>query len=54
MMAFYYCDSLQRIALPLKDGMMNANDTFVGCVNSTYIDLAGGVHETIAALLMEE
>ena len=53
-MAFYYCWSLERIALPLKDGLITAADTFQGCEKFNHVDLVGGVHETVAALLMDE
>jgi len=50
------CTSLERIAIPLKDGMITADDIFRGCENLKHVDLVegGGVHETIAALLLEE
>ena len=52
--AFAGCRSLERIILPLKDGMVTANDIFQYCPNLTHIDLIGGVHETVAALQLEE
>eukprot|EP00984_Skeletonema_dohrnii_P006330 scaffold2262_cov107-Skeletonema_dohrnii-CCMP3373.AAC.9 len=54
--AFYCCTSLERIAIPLKDGIITENDTFQGCENLKHVDLVegGGVHETIAALLLED
>ena len=52
--AFFLCHSLERITLPLKDGMITDNDIFQQCFRLNHIDLVGGVHETIAALLMEE
>ena len=52
--AFKGCPSLERIALPLKNGMITKNSVFQGCVELRHIDLVGGVHETSAALLMEE
>ena len=51
--AFDNCPSLERITLPLKDGIM-WDETFRQCVNLNHVDLIGGVHETVAALLMEE
>ncbi|KAK1733383.1 hypothetical protein QTG54_015942, partial [Skeletonema marinoi] len=53
--AFYCCTSLERITIPLKDGMITRNDIFQGCENLKHVDLVGGggVHETIAALLLE-
>jgi len=54
--AFYRCTSLERITIPLKDGMITDDDIFSGCENLKHVDLVegGGVHETIAALLLEE
>ena len=52
--SFWDCTSLERIALPLKDGMIIDNNVFQGCAKLRSVDLIGGVHETIAALLMEE
>eukprot|EP00985_Skeletonema_marinoi_P029223 scaffold27218_cov227-Skeletonema_marinoi.AAC.3 len=53
--AFDGCTSLERITIPLKDGMITADDIFQGCENLKHVDLVGGggVHETIAALLLE-
>ena len=52
--AFFYCRSLERIALPLKDDNMLTDDTFRVCENLYHVDLFGGVHETVTALLIEE
>ncbi|KAK1733385.1 leucine-rich repeat domain-containing protein [Skeletonema marinoi] len=53
--AFYRCTSLERITIPLKDGIITENNTFKKCENLKHVDLVGGggVHETIAALLLE-
>ena len=53
--AFLACRSLERITIPLKDGMISDN-AFQGCGNLKHVDLVEGVilHETIAALLLEE
>ena len=51
--AFGGCKTLERIALPLKDRIITHDDTFQGCVRLKHIDIVGGVHETIAALLLE-
>jgi len=52
--AFDYCDSLERITIPLNDGLITDNNTFVGC-NLKHVDLVQGpIHETIAALPLEE
>jgi hypothetical protein len=52
--AFYGCPSLERISLPLKDGMITDDNIFRRCAELNHVDLIGGVHETIAALLVEE
>ena len=54
--AFWGCTSLERIALPLKDGMVIDDTTFQMCEKLNHVDLVEGavLHETIAALLMEE
>ena len=53
--AFVNCRSLERIIIPLKDGVIAADNIFRGCDNLKHVDLVQGpVHETIAALLMEE
>ncbi|KAK1733232.1 leucine-rich repeat domain-containing protein [Skeletonema marinoi] len=54
--AFYGCMSLERITIPLKDGMINDNDIFQGCEDMKHVDLVEGaiLHETINALLLEE
>ena len=52
--AFYNCMSLERIALPLKGGMLTNDNTFKNCEKLDRIDLVGGVHETVAALLLEK
>ena len=52
--AFTGCRSLERIALPLKDGIISHDNTFQRCSKLNNVDLVGGVHETIAAFLMEE
>eukprot|EP00984_Skeletonema_dohrnii_P009707 scaffold3728_cov72-Skeletonema_dohrnii-CCMP3373.AAC.2 len=51
---FQGCTSLERITIPLKDGIITQNNIFQGCKNLKRVDLAGVVHETIAALLLEE
>ena len=53
-LAFFRCTSLERIAIPLKDGMITDDDIFSGC-NLLHVDLVEGeLHETIDALLWEE
>eukprot|EP00984_Skeletonema_dohrnii_P006333 scaffold2262_cov107-Skeletonema_dohrnii-CCMP3373.AAC.12 len=52
--AFRNCTSLERITIPLKDGMITENDTFAGCENLKHVDLVEGVRGTIDALLLDE
>mmetsp|Transcript_1996 Transcript_1996/g.3097 ORF Transcript_1996/g.3097 Transcript_1996/m.3097 type:complete len:302 (+) Transcript_1996:54-959(+) len=54
--AFNGCYSLERIAIPLKDGVITDDDTFRECGNLKHVDLVEerGIRETIAALLLEE
>ncbi|KAK1733391.1 hypothetical protein QTG54_015950 [Skeletonema marinoi] len=54
--AFYECTSLERIAIPLKEGMITENNIFQGCKKLIHVDLVEGeqLHGTIAALLLEE
>ena len=52
---FGSCDSLERITIPLKDGLFNEEDTFRGCDNLKSVDLVEGeVHETVSALHLDE
>ena len=53
---FRGCPSLERITLPLKDGMISDDDVFQVCVKLNHIDLVEGLilSETVAALLLEE
>ena len=54
--AFYLCGSLQRITLPLKDGMITHDGIFSGCKQLNHVDLVEGavLSETIAALLLKD
>ena len=53
--AFCGCTSLERITIPLRDGLITADDIFQGCRNLNHVDLVEGeVHEVIAALHFEE
>ena len=56
--AFYKCTSLERITLPLKDGVITATayDTFQYCEKLKSVDLVerAVLNETIDALLLEE
>ena len=53
-LAFHDCPSLERIALPLKFGMTIDDSVFQYCDKLNRVDLVGGVHETVSALLLEE
>ncbi len=54
--AFQICTSLERITIPLKDGIIAADDTFQGCENLKNVDPVEEefLRETIAALQLEE
>eukprot|EP00985_Skeletonema_marinoi_P015690 scaffold8174_cov74-Skeletonema_marinoi.AAC.1 len=54
--AFRSCPSLERITLPLKEGMITDDDTFQGCKKLERVDLVEGIvlRDTIDALLLEE
>eukprot|EP00985_Skeletonema_marinoi_P016681 scaffold8993_cov207-Skeletonema_marinoi.AAC.37 len=53
--AFDNCPNLERITIPLKDGIITRDSTFTGCDNLKQVDLVeGNLHETIAALQLEE
>jgi len=53
--AFVFCPSLERITIPLKDGIIATDDMFAGCDNLKHVDLVEGeLHETIASLQLEE
>ena len=52
---FYKCSSIERITIPLKDGIITVDDTFMECDNLRHVDLIKGeLHETIAALHSED
>ncbi|KAK1737793.1 leucine-rich repeat domain-containing protein [Skeletonema marinoi] len=55
-MAFDDCPSLERITIPLKDGIITHDGIFQGCENLKHVDIVEEVvlHETIAALQLEE
>jgi len=54
--AFYRCTSLQRITIPLKDGMITHENIFRGCKKMEHVDLVeeAVLCDTIAALLLGE
>ena len=51
--AFFYCERLQRIAIPLKRNLLQDATIFNNCRQFTIVDLVGGVHQTITTLHME-
>ena len=53
---FLNCTSLERITIPLKDGLIDDSDsTFMGCERLEHVDLIEGeIHEAIAALHLDE
>jgi hypothetical protein len=49
--AFCNCTSFERVTIPLKNGLITHDCTFIGCENLMHADLVEGeLHETIAAL----
>jgi hypothetical protein len=54
--AFLNCSSLKRITIPLKDGLITADDIFQGCEQLESVDLVERVelNDIIAALHLEE
>ena len=50
------CRSLQRITIPLRNGLFDYNNTFLCCENLRHVDLVDeeALQETIDALLWEE
>ena len=53
--AFGVCSSLERLTIPLKDGIITADNTFTLCRKLKEVNLVEGeVHETIAALPLED
>ena len=53
--AFLNCYSLEQITIPLKDGIINEDDAFIGCEKLMYVDLVeGGLLKTIPALQLED
>ena len=52
---FLSCPFLERITIPLKDGLIPSDATFAECEKLNQVDLIQGeLHETIAALQLEE
>ena len=54
--AFNNCTSLQRITIPLKDGIITHDNIFDGCDNLKHVDLVEGaiLKETVTALQLED
>ena len=53
--AFWDCTALERITIPLKDGIISADNIFQLCEKLRQVGLVEGeVHETISALHFEE
>ena len=58
-LAFFGCERLQRITIPLKrdlfeyDYEVQEYNQFDGCEKLTTVDLAGGIHKTVASLHMD-
>ncbi len=53
--AFYDCTPLDRITIPLKNGMITHDNIFQGCAKLMQVDLVEEeIRETIAALHLEE
>ena len=53
--AFGKCTALERITIPLKDGIITSDDVFQACQNLRHVDLVEGeVHATIASFDSEE
>ena len=52
---FSGCTALERITIPLKDGIITSDDAFQGCKKLIQVDLIEGeVHETIASFESQE
>eukprot|EP00984_Skeletonema_dohrnii_P009851 scaffold3797_cov91-Skeletonema_dohrnii-CCMP3373.AAC.6 len=56
--ALYYCPSLRRITIPLKENLFPPHPVlhrctqFDNCPNLVTVDLVGGIHKTISSLLL--
>ena len=52
---FGYCTTLERLTIPLKDGIIITEDNaFYGCRKLKEVDLERALHETMAGLLLYE
>ena len=53
--AFYKCESLERITIPLKDGLIAEDSIFQVCHDLRHVDLVEGeLNETMAALQFKQ
>ena len=54
--AFLKCSSLERVTIPLKNGLITADDVFAGCGDLKQIDLVEReeLQETVASFLLED
>ena len=53
--AFGYCGPMERIAIPLKNGLITRDNVFKGCTKLKHVELVkGAVHETIATLYFKK
>jgi hypothetical protein len=50
--AFGTCPRLRRIAIPLKDNLLDEG-VFFECEDLSQVDLIGGVHKTVSSLLLD-
>jgi hypothetical protein len=50
--AFLHCPHLRRIAMPLKDNLLDKG-VFDECWNLSQVNLVGGIHKTISSLLLD-
>jgi len=51
--AFGGCQSLTRVSMPLKGGMIQ-DGAFISCSRLVRIDLIGGIHDFVSSLHLEE
>ena len=53
-LAFLGCECLERITIPLKDGLIAADSIFMRCDSLAHVDFVGGeLHQFIAALQLD-
>ena len=51
--AFGECPRLRRIAIPLKNNIMDEGGVFAECHALSQVDILGGIHKTISSLFVE-